>query len=1033
MRSITKYLFTLLGALSLTLSARAQVYSCDFEDPAERAQWHLNPGNQGPMCVNKWYIGAPGHHAPTGSNGLYVSMDGTSNNYSTTNTMFVVAYRELTLPVGTYILSYDWNMSGQSGDCLYSGWVPVTTATNSAASTGGTPPWCATGADTRIDSLQGAQLWSVHNNTFTSDGTPHKLVFLWFNKQGTPMPPAACVDNIEIFRVDQAGQGGYCEAPTDIKHTPNADGSLTLSWSGNASSYDVLSYDLQTQQWQILSNQTTNSVIINSLSEGVQSFKVRANCGNGSVSNYVGYNSFVWLKGQRCIDFLDLDAATCSTGGRVGKVDYGFNRVESHHTLHYMPKEYDPRTEGLLKVVPDGEIASVRIGNWLKNDTTDVIEYNYHIPSGAGEILKIKYALVFELPDSHDSLQMPRMLFEIRDRRTGRQLSQCTEASFSAGFGVTRGKWTTTADRVTWLDWTELAISLRDYPNQDIIIHLEMHDCSLMGHYGYGYFVIDCESGGLHGLNCMEPTTHFEAPSGFDYRWYRASEPQITLGTGQSFDNEGPMDTVLYLCDVISRNNKRCWYTLEASGIPRYPVPTTTWTREQCSNTYVFDNTSHVMTINQESGDTVHTVSSVDSLLWDFGDGSTALYSKAPQVRHEYPLTGGRFEAKLTAVIDYCSITQTYMIDVPDLSKHAREVRDIHICDGESYTFNGRTYFNSYTDSVLTTSRVTGCDSTCVLILTVHDTTALQVYDTICASDGYMFNGEVLRASGKYKAWLKNVYDCDSVVDLNLTAYDWVYGGVRGIQLSPVPNICYGDASFTLQCIMPEISDSIWVNYNDSMLFYGATNFVLANPGGPFDLDIPLGNAGPGYYSVTISGYNDYCGVISTQVNFIIRFPSSVLAQKWNDAIGVLNSNYNGGYNFVAFQWYKDGAEILGETYSYLYLKDDELSMGSEYSVMLTDDQGRQILSCPIIATRRPDDAGIYPTMLVSGQHVRVRMPAAVSGEVELYNTMGICMLRQPLAGGDNSIEMSLPTGVYLMRIVRNDDKSPTTSHIIIR
>jgi hypothetical protein len=50
----------------------------------------------------------------------------------------------------------------------------------------------------------------------------------------------------------------------------------------------------------------------------------------------------------------------------VGVMDTAYSDDAKYwrHTVNWDPDEYDPRTGGRLKVVPEDEVASVRLGNW---------------------------------------------------------------------------------------------------------------------------------------------------------------------------------------------------------------------------------------------------------------------------------------------------------------------------------------------------------------------------------------------------------------------------------------------------------------------------------------------------------------------------------------------------------------------------------------------------------------------------------------------------------------------------------------------
>ena len=110
MKTIYKFLFLFLVALFVeSIFAQTIVtsksYETDFEDEAEHKNWELRVGPYADRCVNKWYIGELG--ANGGSNGLFVSKDGLSNDYEGQG-VSVIAMRKIILEEGDYELSFDW-------------------------------------------------------------------------------------------------------------------------------------------------------------------------------------------------------------------------------------------------------------------------------------------------------------------------------------------------------------------------------------------------------------------------------------------------------------------------------------------------------------------------------------------------------------------------------------------------------------------------------------------------------------------------------------------------------------------------------------------------------------------------------------------------------------------------------------------------------------------------------------------------------------------------------------------------------------
>jgi len=72
----------------------------------------------------------------------------------------------------------------------------------------------------------------------------------------------------------------------------------------------------------------------------------------------------------------------------------------------------------------------------------------------------------------------------------------------------------------------------------------------------------------------------------------------------------------------------------------------------------------------------------------------------------------------------------------------------------------------------------------------------------------------------------------------------------------------------------------------------------------------------------------------------------NVIYQRWDDVLSVKNSANNGGYEFVAFQWLRNGLAIEGAVNSYIYVPGG-LRMGDVYSVLLTHPDGTEEESCP--------------------------------------------------------------------------------------
>jgi hypothetical protein len=94
---------------------------------------------------------------------------------------------------------------------------------------------------------------------------------------------------------------------------------------------------------------------------------------------------------------------------------------------------------------------------------------------------------------------------------------------------------------------------------------------------------------------------------------------------------------------------------------------------------------------------------------------------------------------------------------------------DKKICNGDTFTFNGKTYDTSGSYETAFPN-ATGCDSIVVLNLTVLPklVTSLKVKD-ICPEKGYKLGNTTYVVSGVYTDVLKNALGCDSTVTVDLT------------------------------------------------------------------------------------------------------------------------------------------------------------------------------------------------------------------------------------------------------------------------
>lgn len=1007
--------------LSCVVFAQVSTYTCDFEDESENLLWTRNSGVFGESCANRWYIDTAVNNG--GRHSLYISNDGGLNAGYVRSSLVVISYRTLTLKPGDYELALDWQAGASRSSGFYVCWIPDTVAGINSNINGFLPKWVERYAVDFGDSIWlSSSNWNSVSDTIRSDGTPHKLAFVWNNRVEEPALPGACIDNIDIFPVTQ------CEKPHDITIAASGE-KVIISWQAEADSYDLRFRSSTDGIWHEHNGLTAPEFVSDDAGEGVIDVYVRSRCGDEH-SAWASTNKFIFLTGSRCIDYLDINDNNCYWGNVLdpsayqSAMNFGPLSKKSRHTIHYDQNEYDPRTQNLLKTVPDGELASVRLGNWDINAQAEVIEYKYAVDASSARILLLKYAVVLEDP-GHKKEEQPRFTLSIL--KDGKPISDygCGEADFSAGYDTE--DWNVASNDsidVLWKDWSTIGINLEQFDKDTLTIRLSTYDCTETGHYGYAYFTLSCSNGELQGLGCGDtPTTSFTGPDGFKYAWYLPEKPDEILGTEQTFPVM-PNDTMTYLCNVIQPTNENCYYTLSATAKPRWPVADAGYDAvvRDCKNIVQFTDKSYIKLVNQTSKDTVVLDKRCETAFWDFGDGTT---SDVANPQHEFPARGGQYTVTFTAGLSggACTSDCTFTVDLPELSEEPDTIKAF-TCKGSPYYFHGLPWYSTgfYCDT--TVDQITGCRTIEVLDLTAVQPFDTTVYDTVCSANlPYIFHGQECTATGEYTASLENIHKCDSTITLSL----YVNTSLE-LAIANQVSVCSDDGEIRIPF---EVTSGEVTKY--SLEFEGQdpeANVTGANPvDNTIVVPMPTGLR-PGIYRTNLTFSNMDCGDYTQTVDIDLRYSKETVTQRWNDVLGVHNSDNNGGYTFNAYQWYENGQPLPGETQSILY-RPGGLQPGAQYCVELTrTDDGVKAFTCGIEAQDMPDVTAT-PTVVFADAEVVVNTDAA--GVARLYSASGQIVGTFDIGCGFTNLQLDAAPGSYFLQIILENGSCKTEKITIKR
>lgn len=1008
-------------------------YFCSFEDAAENASWMYDAGSN----TSQWVIGSALSNYE--ANSLYISADGGATASYNATAGYVAAYRDFLLDrQQEYEVSFEWINPTQGK--LYVCWLdPQSAAAQppySGTSVNALPTyvrlsfrsWVAQGGGVLADTLMNnSGHWQKGSFTVQGTGRTARLLFFWMNDTGTACTTThgPAIDNVQVGRVTSCGYIG------EVAYEATGNNRAQLSWkvlmnfngrvddvtSSTDATYDVRYFD--GANWHEFTDVPDPFLEIPELASGSYVVWVRMHCRwDNTTSNwYILNDLYVHEIIVGCLDYLDItsDAVTATYGTfadpylNTGVVNDGPGSQSSRLTVHSDREERDARTGYQLLTVPAGSQASVRLGNWGTGSQAESVTYDYVIDEST-VLLLLNYAVVMQDPD-HDEDDQPKFTLEILGEN-GRVLdATCGTEDFIAGNdNTTDATWHRYGD-VQWKDWTAFGVNLVNMGLQGgdrIRIRLTTYDCNLNGHYGYAYFTLGCAKAQITGTACAGGTVQpLMAPEGFTYKWYPKDDPTNIVSTTRSFQ-PGQDDEGVYVCE-LSYKGGLCSFTLEATVEPRTIISdfTPRISYNACRAVVNFENTSYTTTPTGDVGE-------CEDFEWSWdGGGQTSTDEDLVLEFNE----AGEHEVTLTSMIaaGECFESVTKTVVIPPFAPYV-DTLQVNLCAGDpayESEYNHVLYSQPGIYQVLDDTTHCGCDSLVYLDLAVHDTFAIQTEAELFLykEPYYEFNGRQLTESGVYYDSLQTVTGCDSVITLRLTAYDRLEMALTddsvllcGNEVVRVPlEYVVRSGSFTdYRLLFDEHAQAAGWQSDSATIAPGQTV-----------IEVPVPEpVRPDVYKADLVCSDEHSGTDTLDVRIVVQYPSAVMAQKWNDVLALYNEEYNGGYTFSAYQWYKDGVALEGETGSYLY---QPLDTAAHYQVLLTRaDDGVTMLTCPFV----PEARGVvdaYPTVVGRGEQVTVRTFG--EADVAWWNVMGLQLSAEHVAGGLSAMQAPMESGTYLLLV----------------
>ena len=190
---------------------------------------------------------------------------------------------------------------------------------------------------------------------------------------------------------------------------------------------------------------------------------------------------------------------------------------------------------GFPIVAPGGGQYSMKLGNDQTGSQTEKVIYNLTVPVGPSVYtLYFRYAVVFQNPPNHLPNEQPFFRVLAYDAASGHPIA-CDSNMFVSS-GILPGFIETSPGSDIWYkEWSAGTLKLDGAGGMNINIEFTSADCTLGGHFGYGYVDMNCGNYAIIAANCNNaPTTPLTAPPGFmNYTWYNDNYSSV-LGSTQT-------------------------------------------------------------------------------------------------------------------------------------------------------------------------------------------------------------------------------------------------------------------------------------------------------------------------------------------------------------------------------------------------------------------------------------------------------------------------------------------------------------------
>ncbi len=236
-------------------------------------------------------------------------------------------------------------------------------------------------------------------------------------------------------------------------------------------------------------------------------------------------SSLSWAQ-SKCDPNIDFEL------GNTSIWNYFIGSVSSGPVLSLSPSPATPTRHDLTSgsgvdpygnfpvVSPLPGLYSLKLGNDMTGAQAERARYYIHVPTLAGSFgINYWYAVVLQDP-SHSVPDQPRFVVTAYDSASGKPIP-CAQYNYVASSTLPGFKKSTSGYSVFYKPWSLGSMDLSSSLGTTVVIDFTSMDCTLGGHFGYGYLDMSCGVFSIMNLSCNSDSVTLTAPPGFDvYEWY---------------------------------------------------------------------------------------------------------------------------------------------------------------------------------------------------------------------------------------------------------------------------------------------------------------------------------------------------------------------------------------------------------------------------------------------------------------------------------------------------------------------------------